>query len=477
MTFTQIREVLPEHHYLEIKKLYDRIIGHRTTHRKRQGYYDGENRLKDLGISLPPSLRNLAISMAWPEKAVESVSSRLVLEGFSSTGDTEEMGIDRIFSDNQIEVEANAIHTSALLHGCAFLAAFNGNPVLGEPKVIVRSFPATHASGTLLPNARRLANALLILDENESGPTRLFFTTDTETFNLQYSAVTRVWIVEQEENLLGRVPVEVMSFNASLKQPFGKSRLTGPMMDIVDSAMRTLARMEVSSEFFSTPARYILGANEEMFVDEAGNPTDAWKIRMSNVNVLPYNYDDPENPSADDGVMPQVGQFDASSPAPHTDVLRTHAQMFSAASSLPPTALGVVTDNPTSAESVRAQLEELLVLCRNASITFGSAWERVMKTAVALKNGLSYEDLPDDVHALKARFADPSTPTLSSQADAVMKLVSAGIVPADSDVVLEKLGFSESDILRIKTERIKAQAPSKLAEILQKRQIPASEES
>lgn len=469
MSFTQIREVLPEHHYLEIKKLYDRITGHRTKHREREEYYEGSNRLKDLGISLPPSLRNLEISMDWPQKAVESVSSRLVLEGFSSTGDTEEMGIDRIFSDNQIEVEANAIHTSALLHGCAFLAAFNGNPVLGEPKVIVRSFPATHASGTLLPNARRLANALLILDENESGPTRLFFTTSTETFNLQYSAVTRVWIVEQEENLLGRVPVEVMSFNASLKQPFGKSRLTGPMMDIVDSAMRTLARMEVSSEFFSTPARYILGADEEMFVDEAGNPTDAWKIRMSNVSVLPYN--------EEHDVMPQVGQFDASSPSPHTDVLRTHAQMFSAASSLPPTALGVVTDNPTSAESVRAQLEELLVLCRNASITFGSAWERVMKTAVALKNGLSYEDLPDDVHALKARFADPSTPTLSSQADAVMKLVSAGIVPADSDVVLEKLGFSESDILRIKTERIKAQAPSKLAEILQKRQIPAPEES
>lgn len=469
MSFTQIREVLPENHYLEVKKLYDRIIGHRTKHRERQEYYDGENRLKDLGIALPPSLRNLEISMDWPQKAVESVSSRLVLEGFSSTGDTEEMGIDRIFSDNQIEVEANAIHTSALLHGCAFLAAFNGNPALGEPEVIVRSFPATHASGTLLPNARRLANALLILDENESGPTRLFFTTSTETFNLQYSAVSRVWSVEHEENLLGRVPVEVMPFNASLKQPFGKSRLTGPMMDIVDSAMRTLARMEVSSEFFSTPARYILGADEEMFVDEAGNPTDAWKMRMSNVSVLPYN-DEQE-------VMPQVGQFDASSPAPHTDVLRTHAQMFSAASSLPPTALGVVTDNPTSAESVRAQLEELLVLCRNASITFGSAWERVMKTAVALKNGLSYEDLPDEVHALKARFADPSTPTLSSQADAVMKLVSAGIVPADSDVVLEKLGFSESDILRVKTERTKAQAPSKLAEILQKRQIPASEES
>lgn len=477
MSFSYLQEVLPEAHYLEVKKLYDRITGHRTKHQEREAYYEGSNRLKDLGIALPPNLKDLEVVMDWPQKAIDSVSSRLVLEGFSSTVDTTELGVDRLFADNQLEVEADMVHTSTLLHGCSFLAAFNGNLALGEPEVIIRSFPATHASGTLLANARRLASALIILDEGKSGPTRLFYATDKELFNLQLSPVTRKWVVEHTENLLGRVPVEVMSYNASLKQVFGKSRLSKPMMTTVDSAMRTLARMEVSSEFHSSPQRYMLGANEELFLDESGNPTNAWKIMLGKMLVAPYNYDDPENPTAAEGTMPQVGQFEASNPTPHTEVYRTYAQIFSAASSLPPTALGVITDNPTSAESVRAQLEELLVTCRKASISFGSAWERIMKIGLALKNGVTFAELPDEIHALKARFADPSTPTLSSQADAVMKLASAGIIPAESEVVLEKLGFSESDILRIKTDRAKAQAPSKLVELLSVRQKQATEEA
>lgn len=469
MSLSALQGQIPEPQYLEIKKLYERILGHRTTHKTREEFYEGSNRLVDLGIALPPQLRDLEVSMDWPQKSINSVSDRLVLEGFTSTGDTADLGIDRIVSDNQIEVEASAIHNSTLLHGVSFLAAFNGNSEAGEPPVIVRSFPATHATGTLQPNARRLTSALLILDEVNGSPTRLFYATDHELYNLQYSDTLRAWIVDAQENFLGRVPVEVMSFNASAKQPFGKSRLTQPMMDITDSAMRTLARMEVSSEFFSSPQRYLMGADEEIFLDDDGNPTDAWKIMLGKLLAVPYN--------AEEDVMPNVGQFDASSPQPHTEVLRTYAQLFSAAASLPPTALGVVHDNPTSAESVRAQLEELLVVCRQASITFGSAWERVMKTAIALHLEIPYSELPEEVLVLKARFADPSTPTLSAQADAVMKLVTVGIVPADSDVVLEKLGFSESDILRIKSERTRAKAPSALAEILASRQSATTEEA
>lgn len=471
MSLSALQGYIPEGHFNEIKKLHNRILGHRSKHLEREEFYEGSNRLRDLGISLPPHMRDLEVSMDWPQKAINSVSDRLILEGFSSTEDTSELGVDRIINDNSLEVEAASIHASTLLHGVSFLATFSGDPELGEPPVIIRPFPATMATGTLQANARRLSSALLILEEDNISPTRLFFATRDELYNLQYT--DGVWRVDAQENPLNAVPVVPMSFNPSAKQPFGKSRLTQPMLNYTDSAMRTLARLEVSAEMFSVPQKYILGADEEDFLTEGPDgelvPTDKWKLTMGTLLGLSYNEESDSNP--------EVGQFQAASPTPHTEVLKTYAQLFSAAASLPPTALGVVTDNPTSAESVRAQLEDLLVVCRNASLTFGHAWESIMKLALALMHELPATDLPEEIQSLKARFADPATPSMSSVSDAVMKLISVGVLSAESEVVLEKLGFSESDILRVKTERTRAQAPSALAEVLQGRQAPDSDTS
>ena len=39
---------------------------------------------------------------------------------------------------------------------------------------------------------------------------------------------------------------------------------------------------------------------------------------------------------------------------------------------------------------------------------------------------------------------NPATPTVAAQVDATVKLVQAGVLPADSDVTLEMAGFTEA---------------------------------
>ena len=46
-------------------------------------------------------------------------------------------------------------------------------------------------------------------------------------------------------------------------------------MDIVNSAMRTIKRSEVSAEFFSFPQKYVGGTSQE------ADPLDKWKSAMS----------------------------------------------------------------------------------------------------------------------------------------------------------------------------------------------------
>lgn len=448
---------LPKAEAEAIEKMHGRISDHRQRHVVREHYYEGTSGLKSLGISIPPQLRDLEVALGWPAKAVNSLTQRVQMEGFvlpeSSPSD---WGIDVIEFENRLDVEASQIHHSTILHGCSFLAVFLGDPELGEPEVVIQAFPATHATGLYRPTSRSLGASLLILDEDDTAvPTRMLALFEHIIHDMRRDNTG--WSITSYENTLGRVPVELQAFGASLTRPFGKSFLSRDMMNITDNAMRTVARAEVGSEFFTAPQRYILGADEEAFIDENGNPLPAWDLMMGRILGLPYN--------EEHEVMPEVGTFPQQSMQPYTEQLRTYAGLFAGASGLPVASLGIISDNPASAEGVHAVREDLLVTARDATASFGGAWVRTMQTAVQLKNNLP--EVPDELKRMTVRWADPAAPSRSASADAALKLVSSGILPADSDVALEMVGLSTADILRIQAHRQVKAAPDRLAGLLE----------
>lgn len=466
MSLTALQGVLPEDHYNEIKFLSDRITAHRSTSSEKESYYNGENRIHDLGVAIPPSMRHLDISLDWCSKAVDSVSSRLIPHGFvAPETDLSELGLEEILTENNFFVESSSMFTSALIHGCSFMMVYQGNEAFGEPKTIIRPIPATHATGRWSANSRKLSSALVILDEDERGEaTRLFYATPNEIVNLSY--INREWKFEVSENPLGKTPVFPVRYNPSLAQPFGRSRITKAMLSLTQQGLRTMLRLEVSSELLSSPSRYILGAEPEMFTDpDTGELQNEWSLMMGRIMNLPSREEDGENV--------EVGQFAAASPEPHLATLRQLMNSFAGASSLPVSSLGFTSQaNPNSAEALKAATEELLVVCRDAQRTFDDGLQEAIVTALELHNDF---EVPEDIRSITTLWVDPSTPSLSSQADAMTKLVSSGVLETPYDVVLEKLGFSAAQIIRIKSDRTKAKAPSKLAEVLQGRATPTTE--
>ncbi|MFJ6599322.1 phage portal protein [Micrococcus luteus] len=446
---------IPEAEAKAIQTMSERIANHRSRHKLRQHYYEGTSGLRDLGISIPPQLRNMEVALGWPAKAVNSLGQRIQMEGYVlPDSQPSDWGIDRIIFDNRLDAEAPQVHQSTLLHGCSFLATFRGDPSLGEPEVIIQAFPASHATGLYQPTTRALGASLLILDEDETSPTRLLALFPHVIYDLRKDKFG--WAVNAYANTLGRVPVELQAFSPSLTRPFGKSFLSRDMMNITDNAMRTVARCEVGAEFFTAPQRYILGADQEVFQDDNGKPIGAWDMMMGRILGLPYN--------EENEVMPEVGAFPQQSMQPYTDQLRTYAGLFAGASGLPVTSLGIVSDNPASAEGVHAVREDLLVTARDATQGFTSSWVRTMQTAVQLKNNLA--EVPEELLRMTVRWADPATPSRSASADAALKLVSAGIIPADSDVALEMVGLSAADVLRIQAHRTRQAAPDRINDLL-----------
>ena len=223
-----------------------------------------------------------------------------------------------------------------------------------------------------------------------------------------------------------------------------RSRIDRTVMSLTDSAVRTFLRSELQAELYSVPPRYILGASEEMFTDENGNPIPRWRLMLDQMLILPRD--------SASGEVPQVGQFTQYSFEPHSAQLRQTATMFASATSLPPDAMGVLTDNPSSAEAIDKATKELCLLAEKCHRWFGNPWRHIVARAQqAVGDG--------DVQAVRPQWRNPSTPSRAAAADAAVKLVQANILPADSEVTYDMLDLSDEQrrILRYERRERKAQ--------------------
>lgn len=455
--------------YGALTQLIERLNGKKKRNRTRQHYYDGTNALKDLGISIPPRLRDMETAMGWPTKSVDVLSRLLRLEEFVLPGgEIADFGIDEIWNDNRLGIEIPMTQTSALIHSVAFVLTYLGDPARGEPEVVISAFDAMHATGLWQPTTRRLGAGLAIFgDDKETGEyTRMLLMFPHEIHSIwREGPHSPHWHVRTVPNTLGRVPMEPVVYKPRLDRPFGSSRISRPVMNITDSAMRTIARSEVGAEFFSAPQRYLLGAEEEMFTKPDGSKATTWDLVMGRMLAIPRD--------EEFGEVPQIGQFPQISMQPHGDHLNMWARLFSGETSIPVDELGIIHDNPTSAEARYAARQNLIIEAEAAAEAFAPAWVNSMKTAVQMRENLPV--VPDALRDLDARYRDPSTPSRASAVDAVVKEIQVGLVPAESEVALERAGYSETEIKRILADRRRSAGRQALDAILARAARPSQE--
>src|SRR5207302_10855032 len=97
----------------------------------------------------------------------------------------------------------------------------------------------------------------------------------------------------------------------------------------------------------------------------------------------------------------------------------------SALSGLPPHFLGLTSENPASADAIRSAEARLVKRAERRTRMFSGPWEQVMRLCLLLVDG----EVPPAAARLEAIWRDPATPTYAAKADAVSKLLAAGILP------------------------------------------------
>ena len=178
-------------------------------------------------------------------------------------------------------------------------------------------------------------------------------------------------------------------------------------MNIQQAALRTLKRAEVSAEFYSFPQIYAVGLSEDTEID---------KMRATISSFLSFTKDE-------DGDHPVLGQFTQQSMTPYTDQIRMYAALFAGETGLTLDDLGFATENPSSAEAIKAAHENLRLTARKAQRDFGTGFLNVGYVAASLRDDYPYErwQIYETIPRWEPIF-EPDAGMMSGIGDAVTKI-------------------------------------------------------
>ena len=426
----------------------------------KKKYYRKKNALKDLGIAIPPQLKTLETVLGWPAKSVDMLAARSIFDGFVYEGEVEHP-IDYILKANKFRLEYKKATISELIHSCAFVTVSKGAP--GEPPVLISFYSAENGAVIWQPRLKRIECGFTIVevDKKTGEPNWVNLYTDYAVVELR--KVGGVWVMNRLEHPQGRPLMEAMVYGPDLDRPMGKSRISRAVMNVTDSAIRTALRSEVSAEFFTSPQKYMLGVDDSLFENQT-----KWEAYIGNILAIT------ENPET--GEKPTVGQFPQMSMQPHTDYMRSLAAQFAGETNLPITSLGIIHDNPASAEAMRTAETYLIMEAESLNETNGDALRNVGLLVHAIAQGITVDQLTDAEKSIEVKWRNPSIPSVVSQSDAMIKQTSAAPWLAETEVFLEELGYNKEQRTRLLNEKKRIEAQAMLAQILAEQQEQAGAE-
>lgn len=396
-------------------------------------YYRGNQPLAFLSPEAKTALGNRlqAIAVNIPKLVVTSLAERLTVTGFVRDG-TADLDLWRVWENNHMPEGSAIAHREALALGRSFVLVWSGP---NGPRLTVES---ARQVAVIRDPADRTVLAALKRWEVDGGrgqratlfePDRI---TKWATDATGAPADSGAWTVtETIPNPIGHVPVVPITNGDRLLDFDGVSEMAD-VLDLTDALSKTLADMMVSSEFYARPRRWASGIEVPIDpdTDEPVNPFASEADRT-------WISEDPES---------KFGQFTATDLAAYENATTVILQGIMAVSGLPAHYVGVLTDQPASADAIRSAEASLTARALARQRTFGRAWADVARLVYAVRDGVD----PDTI-AMETGWASPESRTPAQTADAVSKLVGAGILPVTE--ALAQLGYTPEDIARIRTAR------------------------
>ena len=386
----------------------------------RYKQYEMKYQDRALGFTIPPELRQqYKATVGWTAKAVDALADRLVFREFAD----DNFKFNEIFQMNNPDTLFDSAILSALIASCSFIYISPG----AEPVPRLQVIDAANATGIIDPITGLLLEGYAVLSRDDKDKPL-----EEAYFYAGYTDYYKAGMFDQR--LINSAPYPLLVpiiHRPDAVRPFGRSRISRSAMYWQRYAKNTLERAEITAEFYSFPQKYIVGLSQD------AEPMESWKATIS--SMLTFTKDS-------EGGDPKVGQFTTPSMSPFTEQLKTAAAGFAGETGLTLDDLGFVTDNPSSAEAIKAAHENLRVAARKAQRNFGSGFLNVGYLAACLRDDFDFKR--SQFYLTKPQWEpvfEPDASTLSLVGDGAIKINQAVPGYFDKDTLRDLTGIKGAD--------------------------------
>lgn len=387
-------------------------------------YFDGEQRIQQLGMAVPPSFRRFLLIVNWPGMYVESIESRQDVRALILPGqETADPRLVQIWDANNLDADLSLFLQDRYVYGRSFFSVGANEEDSASPLIHVES--PREMSAFVDVRKRRMTSAAKIYgtDATGQGPTNATLYLPDQTVWVSLDPTSGKWVeVDRDLHRLGRVPVTMSLCRRRSGSWVGRS-LMERVNGITDAAARALTNLQFAGEAHGVPTRYALGVQAGDFVDSEGKPLPAWEAYFNAVWA-----------NKDSNV--KVGQFAASDLKNFETQLNLYGRLAGSVTLLPHRYFGLTTTNPPSADAIRAEEAQMVKFVERQNAQVGSVigWTAALALRFATGEWV-------DGSRVGVEWHDPSTPTVAQREDALMKRRSVGVLSRQG--YWDELGWSE----------------------------------
>lgn len=386
-------------------------------------YREGEARVENLGMAIPPGMRHFMVFVSWCDTLVSGHTDRqqvrhLILPGEERSNPQ----LQRIWDASNMDAKVPMASDDSWTFGRSFWSV-GAN---GEDKSLplVRAESPREMSAIVDPRreAMRAAARFYGDDEGFAGTPR-FATLYLPDVTVWIENVKGKWVeVDRDEHRLGAVPVVMHLHRNRTGEWAGRSGLE-PLIPYVDSATRTLTNMQFGQEAHGIPRMFMTGVSQNEFVDADGKPVPMFEAYFDAIHML-------------SDANAKVGQLDAADLKNFETALSIVAKQASSVTKMPPDYFGISTTNPAGEGAIRASEARLIRSVEAQNMQLGTSLGWVMALAMRFATG-------DRVQGDRVRvdWFDPATPTMAQRMDAIAKAKAQGILSREG--AWDELGWSE----------------------------------
>jgi hypothetical protein len=388
-------------------------------------YYRGQQRVEQLGMAIPPSMRKFLVITNWCRTLVDTTKDRQQVRSLILPGEeTADPRLRAIWDASNLTAHLDMFNADRMKYGRAFMTVGANEDDPEMPLVRVES-PREMTALVDVRKESMIAAARFYGSDpiTGNGPTNVTLYLPEQTVWVERGTDGRWYEVDRDVHNLGAVPV-VMHLNRRASGSWtGESHLTD-LIPLVDSAARSLTNMQFAQEAHGVPSLWATGVSQGDFIDEAGNPIPQFEAYFDAIKML----------SDKDA---RWGQFTAADLKNFETALRVYGTQASVNTGFPARYFGITSTNPPTEGAIRADEAQLVrsVEAQNEQVGMTLGW--VGALALRFATGEWVQG-----NRVRVDWFDPATPTVSQREDALAKRRAAGVLSREG--YWDELGWSEA---------------------------------